>query len=207
MLKLPNVTFLIIENRFPEKVKYLCDYIAKNTTQAQIIVKDDLPLCKDKQYYDKFCALELHSLFTTPHAIVCQLDGYPINWQSWDDIFLDYDYIGAPWIPNYFNNSISRVGNGGFSLRSRRLCQALSTQEWISMSDDVFICQHSFEKMCQLGMRYAPPSLAARFSIEHDIPEKVPLPFGFHDPKHPRKSHPYNLLYKTVSGLIRKSEV
>jgi hypothetical protein len=39
-------------------------------------------------------------------------------------------------------------------------------------------------------MRYAPPEVAARFSIEHPIPESVEKPFGFHDVRF----HPYPAL-------------
>jgi hypothetical protein len=58
------------------------------------------------------------------------------------------------------------------------------------MPDDVFICQHSAEQMRQKGMRYAPPEVAARFSIEHPVPESVQKPFGFHDVRF----HPYPAL-------------
>ena len=33
--------------------------------------------------------------------------------------FFDYDYIGAPWP----NNFVNRVGNGGFSLRSKKFLE------------------------------------------------------------------------------------
>ena len=188
MLSLPTITFVIVENRFPEQVKTICNYIRKNVHHAKISVKDDLPLENSKKIYDEFCSQKLHSLFVTPHAIVFQLDGYPIHWSSWDDSFLKYDYIGAPW-PDTLAPSHCRVGNGGFSLRSRRLCQALALETWVPLPDDVFICQHAYNKMVELGMRYAPPTVAARFSIEHNVPEENLRPFGFHDLRiHPNYS-------------------
>ncbi len=36
------------------------------------------------------------------------------------DAFLDYDYIGAPWAKAYAPSDVVRVGNGGFSLRSKQ---------------------------------------------------------------------------------------
>lgn len=180
MLKLPTVTFIIVENRWPERVRNFCDHIRCHVAEAQIAVKADLPASADKSHYDRFCALELHTIFNTPHALVCQLDGYPIHWSGWEEGFLDYDYIGAPWPASWVPEGC-RVGNGGFSLRSRRLCLALSTQPWVPMADDVFICQHAALEMRRLGMRYAPVSVAARFAVEHPVPESVPLPFGFHD--------------------------
>ena len=189
MISLPGVTFVIVENRWPERVKNFCDYIQHNVADAKISVKSDLPTVGDKSHYDRFCSIELHTVFDTPHALVCQLDGYPIHWSSWEDDFLNYDYIGAPW-PQQWVPEGCRVGNGGLSLRSRRLCLALSEQPWIPMPDDVFICQHSAEQMRQKGMRYAPPDVAARFSIEHPVPESVAQPFGFHD----IRFHPYPAL-------------
>lgn len=49
-----------------------------------------------------------HLSFT--HVCIWQNDGYPINLNLWDDIFLDYDFIG-------YNNGSTM--NGGFSLRSK----------------------------------------------------------------------------------------
>ena len=57
------------------------------------------------------------------------------------EVFLNYDYIGAPW-PHHqdFN-----VGNGGFSMRSAKLINAV--QNFISPDDlnsaeDVVICRY-----------------------------------------------------------------
>lgn len=187
MLKLPTVTFVIVENRWPDRVQKLCDHIRRHVKDACISVKSDLPISQDKSHYDRFCSLELHTIFNTPHAIVCQLDGYPVHWPSWDDGFLNYDYIGAPWPASWCPHNC-RVGNGGFSLRSRRLCLELSRKPWVAMADDVFICQHAAQEMRRAGMVYAPVHMAARFSVEHPVPESVPMPFGFHDlriHKHP----------------------
>src|SRR5512143_2546534 len=75
---------------------------------------------------DAYSALMLKGLrehVETPHALVVQWDGYVVNPDAWTDEFLAHDYIGAPW---YWAAEGSRVGNGGFSLRSRRLLDALA---------------------------------------------------------------------------------
>ncbi|NDD53956.1 hypothetical protein EBZ39_08770 [bacterium] len=163
MLKLPTITFVIVENRWPERVARLCSHIRAHVSGAQIAVWDRLPWAADKSHYDRFCSLSLHEAFTTPHALLCQLDGYPVHWDSWTDEFLEYDYVG--------------------SLRSRRLHEELAGMEWRSMPDDVFICQHARPRLEARGIRFAPAGLAARFSVEHRCPEHeaVPAPFGFHD--------------------------
>lgn len=48
------------------------------------------------------------------HALIFQSD--VVLFKDTIDDFLNYDYIGAPWILKYFN--MLDVGNGGFSLRN-----------------------------------------------------------------------------------------
>ena len=73
---------------------------------------------------------ELHDHISTAHALCIQWDGYVLNAQAWDASFLDYDYIGSVW-PQFGDGH--RVGNGGFSLRSKRLLEAWrSALQWIA---------------------------------------------------------------------------
>jgi hypothetical protein len=71
--------------------------------------------------YSRFILKELAQRIATPFVLVVQWDGYVVDPDAWLADFLHYDYIGArwPWHSDGFN-----VGNGGFSLRSRRLLEA-----------------------------------------------------------------------------------
>ena len=51
-----------------------------------------------------------------------QWDSWIINPQQWTDQFLDYDYVGAPWL---WHTDNYQVGNGGFALHSRQLANFL----------------------------------------------------------------------------------
>jgi len=82
-------------------------------TIARIASRDD---------YSRFILKSLLPYFGTPHVLVVQWDGYVVNPAAWDPAFLDCDYIGATW---FWQPPGKRVGNGGFSLRSRRLFEAL----------------------------------------------------------------------------------
>ena len=64
-----------------------------------------------------------------------QWDGYAVNPGAWDAAFLDCDYLGAKWS---WHKDAMRVGNGGFSLRSRRLLLALQDPriELVEAEDD-----------------------------------------------------------------------
>ena len=193
MIQLPSVTFVIVENRWPEKVEKFCQYVQANVKNAEIYVKDDLPKQNNKDAYDEFCSTRLHECFKTSHALVCQLDGFPVRWDKWDEDFLNYDYIGAPWPDGFLRaggiNSDARVGNGGCSLRSMRLCRALTNAKWVPMADDVFISAMQKQHLESVGARFADPMTAARFAIEFPNPEhnQIGQPFAFHDVKlHPQ---------------------
>ncbi|MCI6589872.1 MAG: hypothetical protein MSB12_02030 [Lentisphaeraceae bacterium] len=75
------------------------------------------------------CLQRLHRRFTTRHVLIVQADGWPMR----DELgrFLRYDYVGAPnvtpgWRAMVADALALTVLNGGFSLRSRRLCRAAS---------------------------------------------------------------------------------
>ena len=144
--------------------------------------------------YSKFVVYELHKYINTEFALIIQDDGFVISPESWRDDFLKYDYIGAPWgLPNddfSFRDpfgKIIRVGNGGFSLRTKKLLSLptklnLEWKEYFGFynEDGFFVChnRHLFE---QEGCVFADIDIARFFSHETDIPEtKNILPFGFH---------------------------
>jgi len=78
--------------------------------------------------YSYFMVYELDKYINTSHVLIVQEDGYVVNPDKWDNSFLDYDYIGAPWplpVDSFSyrdrDGNIQRVGNGGFSLRTKKL--------------------------------------------------------------------------------------
>jgi hypothetical protein len=114
-------------------------------------------------------------------TLVIQWDGMPCNSEQWSDEFLRYDYIGAPW--GNWDPSIA-VGNGGFSLRSRKLMQVLASLKIRcdpslpdSEAEDMVICHHYRMQMLENGCLFAPLGLAQTFSVENG---KSGLCFGFH---------------------------
>ena len=68
--------------------------------------------------------LLLKKYIDTDFCLIIQGDGFVIHPENWTDEFLKYDYIGAPW-RNLAHYSFIRVGNGGFSLRSKKLLKIL----------------------------------------------------------------------------------
>ena len=98
-------------------------------------------------------------------------DGYAVNSAAWTNEFLEYDYIGATW-PDWCNikwASSNRVGNGGFTMRSQRLLRALKATnlQYETGGEDYTICVDNGPLLEQQhNIRFAPPELADRFSIE-----------------------------------------
>lgn len=138
--------------------------------------------------YNKFIICGLHDFIDTEYCITVHWDGYGVNPDRWTDEFLDYDYIGAPWPPHLLKvpDHSRRVGNGGFSLRSKRWLRVGKeiASSFAGGAEDVFCCQTSIGEYLKRGCHVAPIDVAMRFSIELHIPEypdwSTDQSFGFH---------------------------
>ena len=174
---------------FPPKIKY---------PDIEYVPIEPL---KSVDMYNQLIFQDLHKYFETSHCLIVQADSFVINSDLWKDEFLKYDYIGGPW-PNkievkpdlILNLEKNPVGNGGFSLRSRKLVETTSKINFQSLNfpmkaEDVVICHYLYQEMIDNGIRFAPPELAAQFSmenIENLYGQNVNSVFGFHG-KHMRK--------------------
>lgn len=133
--------------------------------------------------YSDFC-LKLKNYTSNDFVLIVQNDSFITNIEQWTDEFLEYDYIGAPWTQKQFVdwNLKNRVGNGGFSLRSRKFLEYSSLFDSCRGShEDGFLTNWTWEYSQRFGIKFPSAELALRFSIEHV--ENVYLPenhFGFH---------------------------
>ncbi len=133
----------------------------------------------------------------TDFALTIHHDGYVINPEAWDDDWLKYDFIGAPW-PAFSHpchpgksDLPGRVGNDGFSLRSRAFMEESAALRDLFISSakrgvgsDTFFSQHQRPALEQRGITFAPVEVAAGFSWEsniEEIPGDRPYAFGFHN--------------------------
>lgn len=128
--------------------------------------------------------------------LLVQNDGFIISPELWDPQFLAFDYLGAPWPNNKewvdkqakVNDKMigdwNRIGNGGFSLRSRRFVYHASFFNSCSgLGEDVFLCL--FQSLP--SFKFPSIELALKFSYENPIAETDYRPyfdktkhFGFH---------------------------
>ena len=156
-----------------------------------------IPPVDSIEEYSRFMIEELDAYVETPHVLVIQYDGFILNPSAWTDEFLAYDYIGAPWFVDRwavgkFGLSedligTSIVGNGGFSLRSKKflsLCAELSREHALEKlhPEDAALCVWNRELLEARGARFAPVALAKQFSFERITNDhtKWDEQFGFH---------------------------
>ena len=153
--------------------------------------------------YNKLMINDLNKYFETTHCLIVQSDSFVINPKIWTNEFLNYDYIGAPWTKTIspkknllLNLTKNRVGNGGFSLRSKKLTNLTKEFNYTKlnfpvMTEDIVICYYLYDELIKKGVKYAPIELASKFSIEHPETNKEyginnNNVFGFHG-KHLQK--------------------
>lgn len=130
--------------------------------------------------YSRYILTDVLTLSESPFFLIAQWDSWILSASSWSDQFLNYDYVGAVW-PHH---PTQRVGNGGFSLRSRHLMQVSATLaaeagkgSW-EVEDD-FLCRHMRPTLeSSYGCKFAPESVANQFSAERTGWDGQP--FGFH---------------------------
>lgn len=119
---------------------------------------------KSIQEYSKFIIKDLYKYIHTDYCLIVQADGYVMNHKAWSNDFLSYDYIGAKW---WYKDGLN-VGNGGFSLRSRKLMEFIANDPTITdlHPEDDRICRKYGRYLQDKGFCFAPENVADRFSIE-----------------------------------------
>lgn len=140
-----------------------------------------IPTIHHIQAYNQVCLHMIPQLVQEDHVLIIQTDGYAHNAHAWSPEFLNYDYVGARW--PYTWNLPHTVGNGGFSLRSKKLLQCLNKirHPVIHTHEDFEICIHLRAQLEATGCRWAPEPLADQFSIENCMEsEWLGKSLGFH---------------------------
>lgn len=131
---------------------------------------------KSSTAYSDFLLSKLVDQIATSHCLVAQWDGHIVDAQRWQPEFLDYDYIGASW-PQFDDGH--DVGNGGFSLRSKRLMELCRDTSFASLHpEDVAIGRTNRNWLEEKGMRFAPRELADLFAAERIGDPRTT--FGYH---------------------------
>ncbi|MGC4062884.1 MAG: DUF5672 family protein [Aquabacterium sp.] len=193
MLSLPQVTLCCVDTRLPQMAldaMKLCMAQAcfgeallftRPTHGLQDVPADikviELDTIRSINDYSHFLLKGMAPYLNTSHMLIVQWDGYVIDPAMWQPAFLDVDYIGAVW-PQF--HDAHRVGNGGFSLRSRKLLDALCDDSIAAEHpEDICIARtHRTRLEQQHGIRFADEALAHQFAFERE--RKTASSFGFH---------------------------
>lgn len=224
MINLPDVTLFSFDNtsKIDETIDALYTSMngikygeVKLVTSKKYIEKYENVLIKDGikleeqlipvncyEDYSYYWIYKVGFHIETSHCLLVQSDGFVLFADKWDNSWLEYDYIGAPWplskdsyIDPFGNNQ--RVGNGGFCLMSKKLLNIPNIEEipWninnsifykmpkgvINYHGDGNVCVHNKHIYVRNGCKFAPLEVAVKFSYETSIPENQNIiPFGFH---------------------------
>ncbi|HLX29247.1 MAG TPA: DUF5672 family protein [Casimicrobiaceae bacterium] len=193
MLELPGVTLACVDtrnhalalraiDRSIRDIRFARALFLTDAIPARVEVPDGVdvqaiaPLAS-RDDYSRFVLKTLVRHIDTPHVLLIQWDGYVVNAGAFEPAFLDCDYIGAKW---YWFDDALRVGNGGFSLRSKRLLDALQDPRIELVDAEDVTIGRSYRPLLEsaYGIRFASEALADRFAFEAAYP--AGMPFGFH---------------------------
>lgn len=182
MSKLSNVTLVTIETMYHDLANRALQECIDRLPFGQVLTLSDKELIKGATNIKiaplpslkDYCDILLKGLWPyveTDYILFVQWDAMVYNANGWDDDFLNYDYIGAPWP---WKEDMHSVGNGGFSLRSRKLLHALRDHRIYldknaehGVAEDNYIgIQHKQMLMDEYGIKYPSRKKAQRFAYE-----------------------------------------
>ena len=196
MIDLPNITLIGVDNIHPHLLFKARDFSTRHINFGAEVMITDVPI-KSKEDYSEFCIKELPKHFDTEFCLMIQADGFVINHNKWDPTWLNYDYIGCPWF--WLNqpcvgapkHNWGKVGNGGFSLRSKKLCTFLSENHQMLPygkihPEDAFIGHCNGHELTKLGCKFPTVEVAREFS-HGESGSSYRDTFGFHGSSHVKR--------------------
>ena len=167
--------------KFGEKIIYTYKKPTVDTQDFKIVLIPEIKY----DYFSEFVLLNYSKLFNTEYMINFHHDGFIQNPSSWDNSFFDYDYIGAPM----HNFGFLLNGNGGFSLRSKKMMDVVSelykqNNLLKNIPEDVVISIFLKDILNNIDIKFAPLEKCVKFSLEHHLvfnETKFEESFGFHE--------------------------
>lgn len=182
MSSLNDVTLVTIETHYHDLAARALEETVKRLPVGKVVTFSDRPLLAGatniptvpiKSMRD-YCDIMLKGFWPfidTEYIIFAQWDAMAFDSSMWTDDFLNYDYIGAIWP---WRSPGQNVGNGGFSLRSMKLLQALrypviqmvEDSEHGVQEDNYISIVHRQLLEQKFGIRFAPQEVATQFSYE-----------------------------------------
>ena len=191
-LALPEVTLCAVDTRSPALALRAMRHSMRGLGFARALLLThgappvpagiecvEIGVIESSAAYSDFMLRRLAEHVDTSHVLVIQWDGFVVDPSRWDASFLRVDYLGAPWGKAPHGHV---VGNGGFSLRSRRLLLALRDPAFaprLHHPEDLCIGQTLRPALeSEHGIVFGDLALARRFAFENEPPAEPT--FGFH---------------------------
>lgn len=199
-LQLPQVTLICADGANVERCIHAANISCRDIEFGAVKILSHLPSADprvipirpllDKKDYSQFVIKEMVDFVDTEFALVFQYDGFALKASAWDNEFLNWDMVGAPW---KFRPE-KRTSNGGFSCRSRKMMKAIQQDDKIFLRNDNIITNFAEDHVLfyiyreylegHHGIRIAPEDVCDKFSIEawglKPPANKYNGSFGFH---------------------------
>jgi hypothetical protein len=178
MLKLPNVTLVMVETRCHELARLAIEDSIKEIDFGEILICSDIEINVSKANrwvkvpdfdsydgYGLYSINEMPKLIQTEYALLIQFDSWVLDVEMWTDEYLKYDYIGPPW----WHKDGKNVGCGGFALASTKFLNFITdnVEKYpLKQPFDNAICRHNRLAYEAEGFTFAPENLAINFGFE-----------------------------------------
>jgi hypothetical protein len=191
MLDLSKVTLVVVATRGHEMTRIAINDCLQKAVFGDVLIYTDaesrvgpldgaryfqVPDWPNKVEAGRFYYSEAMTRVATPFGLLIEWDGGIYDPVKWRDDFFEYDYIGAPWV----TNDDLKVGNGGFTLMSKRLGDFIYThRSQFPCTTDWDVCRSQRPALERAGgFKWAPRDVAADFAWE--LGPRSPNNFGYH---------------------------
>lgn len=184
-----SLGLILIDTENHDMARYVLNLSVEMLEPKHVLVFSDVPLISGCQHieinkiehiseYNKILIKEAVNFLQCDRYLVIQYDGFPLDNSLFSSSFLSCDYIGAIWP----NKTGAMVGNGGFSLRSKKLFEAVAEHDTSydgQEPEDLYICC-TLRQILELerNVEFAKVEIARQFSFEQ--PFQPRNTFGFH---------------------------
>lgn len=191
LLNLKNTTLLFVETRAHEITQRVIEDCVSKAEFGDILIYTDqqeripvagaryihVPDFPNKKLAGQFYYGQAMANVTTDFALMLEWDAGIFDASKWKPEFFNYDYIGAPW--NVRPGDHQDVGNGGFTLMSKRLGHyAVENFRKFPVYTDWDLCRVQRQHYEKAGFKWPTADLAGFFSWE--LTRRNPEHFGFH---------------------------
>jgi len=199
MLKLKDVTLVMVETREHQLARMAIEECASKVDFGDVLIVTDRPEAfsslkrfgisprihvvadfPTKLGWSQSWWYDVPPLLKTAFTLNIQWDSWVWDPDMWSDQFYDYSYIGAPW---WYKDG-KNVGNGGFSWVSTTLKRYLRANRvkfpCDTPVDDDLLCRKYRPALEDLGFTWAPEKVAHKFAFECCRPTPTSRHFGFH---------------------------